>query len=118
MIRDNIEHNEAVKPNSHEIHLLRSTFPHYFDKEDNFLLQRLLSVLAADEVDLSKESFGLNFLGRSYANYVDGLATETVVIPDLGHNSDAANADVISQNIVYNITQDIAYRISQGIADR
>ena len=49
------------------------------------------------DLEFSKESFELNFLGKSYAKMITGLDTETVIEPDLGHNNKEENIN--SENI-------------------
>ena len=46
-----------------------------------------------DEVDIKKEGFTLNFLGKSYAHYQSNLDSETVIVPD------EKNAEVDSENV-------------------
>lgn len=97
MFKDALKHNESAQPNTHEIDRLREHFPHYFDGDGNFLVGKFTSMLTQEEVDLSKEGYGLNFLGRSYAEYQTSLLTETALVPDLKHNNDKQNQG--SQNL-------------------
>ena len=41
MIRDAREYNESVTPNDFEIERLRAALPEYFDKDGNFMFDRL-----------------------------------------------------------------------------
>ncbi|MDO4605065.1 MAG: site-specific DNA-methyltransferase [Helcococcus sp.] len=50
-----------------------------------------------EEVDISKEGYGLNFLGKSYAKYLSSLRTETFISPDIQHNSNKENEN--SENL-------------------
>ena len=93
MIRDAQEHNEVVAPNDFEITRLRAALPEYFDKDGSFMLDRLQDSLRAGEVDLTREGYELKFLGKSYAKYLTSTNTTTVVVPDLVHNAEDANAD-------------------------
>lgn len=97
MLQDQIHYNDSVKPNSHEIGLLKETLPHFFDVDGNFLMTKFQEMLSEDEVDISKESYGLQFLGRSYATYLAGLKTTTVLSPHTEHNEDPTNKD--SENL-------------------
>ncbi|OBA54597.1 MULTISPECIES: site-specific DNA-methyltransferase [Corynebacterium] len=97
MIRHTSEHNETVKPNDYEIERIRSLLPEYFDGDGNFKIDRLQQAFQDGDVDLTREGYELNFLGKSYAKYLTSTKTETVVVPDLGHNSKPINAD--SENL-------------------
>src|SRR5690625_2223842 len=97
MIRDIGEHNETVKPRDFELDRLRAALPEYFDGDGNFMMDRLQETLQDDEVDLTREGYELKFLGKSYAKYLTSTKTETVVVPDLEHNSEPENKD--SQNL-------------------
>lgn len=97
MIRDKREANESVRPNGFELERLRAALPEYFDKDGGFMLDRLQEVLLASEVSMTREGYELKFLGKSYAKYLTSTKTETVVVPDLEHNAEGANAE--SENL-------------------
>lgn len=97
MIRNTSEHNEAVKPNDFEIERLRAALPEYFDGDGNFMIDRLQQALQDGDVDLTREGYELKFLGKSYAKYLTSTKTETVVVPDLEHNSKPENKN--SENL-------------------
>lgn len=97
MIRDAREHNEAVTPNDFKIERLRAALPEYFDKNGNFMFDRLQESLKESHVSVTKEGYELKFLGKSYAKYLASTETETVVVPDLEHNSQPENKD--SENL-------------------
>lgn len=92
MIRDAREANEIAKPNDFEIMRVRAALPEYFDKDGGFMLDRLQDALRAGDVSLTREGYELKFLGKSFAKYLTSTKTETVVVPDLEHNAEAANA--------------------------
>ena len=60
-------------------------------------MKKLLKKEFNTDLEFSKESFELNFLGKSYAKMITGLDTETVIEPDLGHNNKEENIN--SENI-------------------
>ncbi|MGJ4138927.1 DNA methyltransferase [Corynebacterium evansiae] len=97
MIRNINAHNETVKPNDFELDRLRTALPEYFDSNGNFMIDRFQQALQAGDVDLTREGYELKFLGKSYAKYLTSTKTETVVVPDLEHNSKPENAD--SENL-------------------
>lgn len=97
MIRDNIMDNQAVKPNSRELKLLRKDFPQFFNIDGEFLLEQFKDMLGETNVSLNKEGYELKFLGKSYARYLSASKTETFIAPVLKHNSLPENKN--SENI-------------------
>lgn len=97
MIRNVSDHNETVKPNDFELDRLRTALPEYFDSDGNFMIDRFQQAIQDGNVDLTREGYELKFLGKSYAKYLTSTKTETVVVPDLEHNSKPENAD--SENL-------------------
>lgn len=97
MIGQRIKDNDAKKPNSREIEKLKETFPQFFSKEGEFELDKFKKFLNEEEIDISKESYGLEFLGKTYAKYLSSIETETYISPDSAHNSKAENKD--SENL-------------------
>lgn len=97
MIRDAQQHNEDATPKDFEIDVLMEALPHYFDEDGNFKMEKFQNMLQEEQVELSHESYELNFLGKSYARLLASLETETVLVPDEEHNNDERNAD--SENI-------------------
>ena len=75
MIRNNIESNEKIQPNSREINFLKNNLPCYFDKDGNFQVDKFIMMLKTNEITITKEGYQLNFLGKSYARFQ--TSTET-----------------------------------------
>lgn len=96
MIKDIIENNENIDLNKSKIEMLKKVIPNCFDKNGKLDLELLKKDLS-DSVEFSKESFELNFLGKSYAKMISGLDTETVIEPNLENNTKEENKD--SENI-------------------
>ena len=96
MIKDIIYKNEHVKPNTSKIIKLKELIPNCFDKDGNLDIKLLKNEFNQD-LNFTKESFELNFLGKSYAKMITGLDTETVVEPDIAHNNEQVNKN--SENI-------------------
>lgn len=102
--------NEAVTPNSRELTLLKKYFPQCFSKPDtdengniikeHFDIEKLTELLNKDEVDIKKEGFTLNFLGKSYAHYQSNLDSETVIVPDEKNaETDSENVYIVGDNL-------------------
>lgn len=97
MIRDAHEANATARPADFELARLRAALPEYFDKDGDFRLDRLEEALSSADVSMTREGYGLKFLGKSYAKYLTSTRSETVMVPDLEHNAKAANAE--SENL-------------------
>ena len=96
MIKDIIEKNAEVKPNSKKLEALREYFAGCFTAEGAFDVERFKEMMK-DEVNISNEGYSLDFLGKDYANLIASIDTTTVIEPDLEHNSKPENKD--SENI-------------------
>ena len=97
MIGKKLQENENTVPNSHEMKKLKETFPQYFSNKGEFELDKFQDFLKQEEVDISKEGYELEFLGKSYAKYLSSLETETYISPDVNHNSKDENKN--SENL-------------------
>ena len=96
MIKQIIDKNSEVKPNSKKMEALKAYFAGCFTKEGSFDIERFKEMMK-DEVDISNEGYSLDFLGKDYANLIASIDTTTVIEPDLEHNSKPENKD--SENI-------------------
>jgi adenine-specific DNA-methyltransferase len=96
MIRDIMNKNAEMKPNDKEIEILKANFPGCFRKDGSFDIGKL-AVLLKDKVDITKEGYELNFLGKSYAKLLASMDTETIIKPDIEHNEKEENRN--SENI-------------------
>lgn len=96
MIKDILAANEAAKPNSKEMEILHKHFAQCFNKEGQFDIEKF-QALIKEEVEITKEGYDLNFLGKSYAKLLASIDTTTIIQPDLEHNSKPENAN--SENI-------------------
>lgn len=96
MIKDILKHNESVQPADRTLAKLHADFPECFDKEGKFNIEAFRS-LVSEHADISRESYGLDFLGRSYAGLIANTDTDTVIQPDEANNAKPENAR--SQNV-------------------
>lgn len=96
MIKDIIENNKSVQLNDKVLAKLHADFPQCFNNEGKFNLETF-STLVSGHADVIHESYGLDFLGKSYASLIANTDTETVILPDEENNSKPENAN--SQNI-------------------
>lgn len=91
MIKEQLENNENIKPNTKLLNLLKKNFPDYFDKDNNFMIDKFKNALNSDEINITKEGYELNFLGKSYARFQTSTETETFISPLTNHNNKDEN---------------------------
>lgn len=96
MIKDIKAQNENVKPTDGILAKLHADFPQCFNNEGKFDLEKFRQLIEP-ETDITKEGYGLDYLGKNYANLICCTESETVIQPDLEHNAKPENAE--SQNI-------------------
>lgn len=93
---ENITNN--IKLVNDDLEKLKIHFPQYFDKDGNFQLEKFKNNLSDKEINFSTESYGLEWLGKSYARLLASDAATTLLKPDNVHNQQAVNKD--SQNLL------------------
>lgn len=96
MIKEIREKNDELNINSKKIKQLKELFPSCFTEDGKIDLIKLENELNTD-INIIKEGYGLNFLGKNYAKLISSLDTETVIVPDEDNNSKEINKD--SNNI-------------------
>jgi adenine specific DNA methylase Mod len=96
MIKDILQNNETLTPNSQTLEVLQAHFPQCFNKEGFFDVDKFKELIKAD-VDITHEGYDLNFLGKNYAKLLASIDTTTVIQPDVEHNAKPENAN--SQNL-------------------
>ncbi|MGE0562255.1 MAG: site-specific DNA-methyltransferase [Flavobacteriales bacterium] len=89
--------NDIKVPNK-DLETLRINFPHCFDKEGNFQLVKFKNNLTEKEINFSTESYGLDWLGKSYARLLASDPATTLLKADEAHNSKPENAN--SENLL------------------
>ena len=93
-----INDNSKVTANSKQLELLKTHFPQCFDKDGNFIKQKMQEVVSDEGLELSKESYSLNWLGKSYARLLANENPLTLLKEDKEHNAKEQNAT--SQNVL------------------
>ncbi|MGF1709164.1 site-specific DNA-methyltransferase [Vibrio kagoshimensis] len=97
-IKEETLHSNSETVNSKQLAVLKKNFPQCFDKSGNFIQEKMLEVVNANEVELSKESYSLNWLGKSYARLLTNLPPKTLIDEDVAHNQLEQNKD--SKNLL------------------
>ena len=100
MIKETLDKNVEVKPNSKEIEMLKREFPQCFDKSGVFDIKIFEELIKTEDVEIKKEGYSLEFLGKSYARYLASLDSETIIVPDASNkNNDSENVYIIGDNL-------------------
>lgn len=90
--------SEVETANSKQLSVLKANFPQCFDKNGAFIQDKLLEIVKSSDVELSKESYSLNWLGKSYARLLANLPPKSLVTEDKDHNRREENKN--SQNLL------------------
>ena len=96
MIKDILDNNKNMEPNREKILKLKELFPSCFNDKGDLDLVNFQNEISKN-IQIIKEGYGLNFLGKNYAKYVVSLDTETILVPDEENNSKEENKN--SENI-------------------
>ena len=97
MSKDQKITNDIKVPNK-DWEVLRANFPQCFDKEGNFQFEKFKNNLTEKEINFSTESYGLDWLGKSYARLLASDPATTLLQADETHNSKPENAN--SENLL------------------
>ncbi len=89
--------NDIKVPNK-DLEALRLNFPQCFDKDGNFQLEKFKNNLTEKEINFSTESYGLDWLGKSYARLLASDPATTLMKADETHNTKFENAN--SENLL------------------
>ena len=89
--------NDIKVPNR-DLEALRLNFPHCFDKDGNFQLEKFKANLTEKEINFSTESYSIDWLGKSYARLLASDPATTLLKADEIHNSKPENAN--SENLL------------------
>ena len=95
---ENINDNSDITANSKQLAILKENFPNCFDKDGDFIVAKMEEIVKGSGLELSKESYSLNWLGRSYARLLANENPLTMLKEDKEHNNEENNKN--SQNIL------------------
>ena len=88
---------DGITAVSSQIQQLKTLFPACFDKDGRFLIDKFQAEIA-QQTDISREFYAMNWLGKSYARLLRNLPPETLISEDKTHNAKSENAG--SQNLL------------------
>ncbi|MCG8806318.1 site-specific DNA-methyltransferase [Tenacibaculum finnmarkense] len=81
-----------------DMDVLKKNFSHCFDKNGNFDFDKFKKELSENEVNFSKESYGMDWLGKSYARLLASDSTTTLLKEDEDFNTKEENKN--SENLL------------------
>ncbi len=89
-----------IKVPNKDLEILKKHFPHCFDKDGKFDIIKFQQQLNTQnlEITFEKESYGLDWLGKSYARLLASDPATTLLKADETHNSKPENAN--SENLL------------------
>lgn len=99
VIRDHLQENENVKPNTAFIEELRSNLSEFFNKNGDFNLNEFKNALKENNIKEFSDGYQLNFIGKDYARKQAGDAPTSVIVPDNEHNQKEENRN--SKNLFF-----------------
>ena len=75
----NMEKEQSIIQNitvpNNDLDILKQHFSHCFDKNGDFDVEKFKNELSTNEINFSKESYGMDWLGKSYARLLATLKT-------------------------------------------
>ena len=90
--------SNSIKTKNDDLDILKKHFSHCFDKDGNFDFEKFKQELSQSEVNFSKESYGLEWLGKSYARLLATDEATTLLKEDEEWNKKEENKT--SQNLL------------------
>lgn len=98
VIKDHLQENENVKPNTAFLEELKNKLPEFFN-DGGFDLNKFKNALKENNVNEFSEGYQLNFIGKDYARKQAGDAPTSVIVPDNEHNQKEENKN--SKNLFF-----------------
>jgi len=86
-----------ISPIPSKIKELKKLFPEYFDRNGNFLIEKSTQDIQS-QTDISKETYSLEWLGKSYARVLATEPVRTLIKENKKWNNQEANEN--SENIL------------------
>ena len=89
---------DNILPPNKDLEILKQNFPNCFDKNGEFDFDKFKAQLSATEINFSKESYGMDWLGKSYARLLATDETTTLLKEDETFNHKEENKN--SENLL------------------
>ncbi|MBG25678.1 MULTISPECIES: site-specific DNA-methyltransferase [Croceibacter] len=87
-----------IQPPNKDLEILKQNFPSCFDKNGEFDFEKFKIQLSKNEINFSKESYGMDWLGKSYARLLATDETTTLLQEDEKFNQKEGNST--SENLL------------------
>jgi len=87
-----------IQPPNKDLEILKQNFPNCFDKKGEFDFEKFQTQLSKNEINFSKESYGMDWLGKSYARLLATDETTTLLKEDETFNQKEENKN--SENLL------------------
>lgn len=87
-----------IQPPNKDLEILKQNFPSCFDKNGEFDFEKFKIQLSKNEINFSKESYGMDWLGKSYARLLATDEATTLLKEDETFNQKEKNKD--SENLL------------------
>ena len=87
-----------IQSENEQLIILKRHFPNCFDKQGVFLPEKMAEELQSNGIKTEKESYSLNWLGKSYARILKDRQPETLLAEDIEHNQQPENQN--SENVL------------------
>lgn len=84
--------NDIKVPNK-DMEVLRKHFSHCFDKNGDFQIEKFKQSISENEISFSKESYSMDWLGKSYARLLASDPATTLLKEDKEHNQKSENKE-------------------------
>ncbi|HHF0500377.1 TPA: site-specific DNA-methyltransferase [Haemophilus influenzae] len=97
-IAEEILFSSQTQPENEKLIILKHHFPNCFDKQGVFLPEKMAEALQSNGIKTEKESYSLNWLGKSYAKILKDRQPETLLAEDIEHNQKPENQN--SENVL------------------
>ncbi|MGB1205146.1 MAG: site-specific DNA-methyltransferase [Chitinophagales bacterium] len=92
------EITKHITANNNNVEVIKKHFSHCFDKKGQLDFEKLKKELTKNEIDFYKESYSLDWLGKSYARLLASDEATTLLKEDTAHNSKEENKN--AQNLL------------------
>ena len=84
--------NDIKAPNK-DMEVLRKHFSHCFNKNGEFQIEKFKQSISESEISFSKESYSMDWLGKSYARLLASDPATTLLKEDKEHNQKLGNKE-------------------------
>ncbi len=89
---------QNITPPNNDLEILKRHFSHCFDKNEKFDFEKFKKELTESKIDFSKESYGMDWLGKSYARLLASDPATTLLKEDKDWNEKEVNKN--SENLL------------------